>query len=35
MAETRLDSSKIYTHPELVMVADTVAREKEIGRAHV
>ena len=35
MAETRLDSSKIYTHPELVMVADTVAREKGIDRDEV
>src|SRR3989338_5255418 len=35
MAETKLDSSKIYTHPELVMVADTVAREKGIDRDEV
>ncbi len=28
-------SSKIYTHPELVMVADTVAREKGIDREEV
>jgi N utilization substance protein A len=36
MAE-KLDttSSKIYTHPELVMVADTVAREKGIDREEV
>ena len=33
--ETNTESSMIYTHPELLLVADTVAREKGIDREEV
>ena len=34
-SDTNTESSTMYTHPELLLVADTVAREKGIDREEV